>query len=271
MTGKGVAESGCRDREWPTGRRSPSGKEASAVGRQEGGVIIKKSAWFRRVLYGLFSICLFLPMVTGCHYREDSAVSASEGKVVFDRIAVVPFQQMLPDESMSGTVHCPLCGITVTASAAEGNPERVLETLFLEQLDKNKPKFSLIAGERVAGVFRRVSADSLKTPLRQVLRDVGNELGAEGVVAGYLYRFRERKGVAYTVEQPASVAFEIHLLRVSDGALIWRGTFDKTQSSLMEDLFQFSSFYRGKGRWVTAEELTEEGLEQVLKTFPGMP
>jgi hypothetical protein len=39
----------------------------------------------------------------------------------------------------------------------------------------------------------------------------------------------------------------------------------------MEDLFQFSSFYRGKGRWVTAEELTEEGLEQVLKTFPGMP
>jgi hypothetical protein len=270
MTGKGVAESGCRGREWPTERTSPPGKEASAVWRQERGVIIKKSGCFRTVLYGLFFICLFLPMVMGCHYREDSAVSAPEGRVVFDRIAVVPFQQMVPDESMSGTVRCPLCGITVTASAAEGNPERVLETLFLEQLDKNKPKFSLIAGERVAGIFRRVSSDSLKTPLRQVLRDVGNELGAEGVVAGYLYRFRERKGVAYTVEQPASVAFEIHLLRVSDGALIWRGTFDKTQSSLMEDLFQFSSFYRGKGRWVTAEELTEEGLEQILKTFPGM-
>ena len=122
-----------------------------------------------------------------------------------------------------------------------------METLFLEQLDKKKPKFSLIAGERVAGVFRRVSANSLTTPLRQVLRDVGSELGAEGVVVGYVYRFRERKGVSYTVEQPASVTFEIHLLRVSDGALVWRGTFDKTQSSLMEDLFQLSSFSGERG------------------------
>ena len=207
----------------------------------------------------------------GCHYREDSGFSIPEGKVVFDRIAVVPFQQIAPDDPMSGTAHCPICGITVNTSTVQGDPERVLETLFLEQLEKSNPKFSLIAGERVAGVFRRVSSNSLMTPLRQVLRDVGSELGAEGIVAGYLYRFRERKGVAYTVEQPASVAFEIHLLRVSDGALVWRGIFDKTQSSLMEDLFQFSSFYREKGRWVTAEELTEEGLEQVLKTFPGMP
>jgi hypothetical protein len=184
---------------------------------------------------------------------------------------VAPFQQIAPDDPGSGTAHCPICGITVNTSTVQGDPERVLETLFLEQLEKSNPKFSLVAGERVAGIFRRVSSNSLMTSLRQVLRDVGSELGAEGIVAGYLYRFRERKGVAYSVEQPASVAFEIHLLRVSDGALVWRGIFDKTQSSLMEDLFQFSSFYREKGRWVTAKELTQEGLEQVLKTFPGIP
>ncbi len=68
----------------------------------------------------------------GCHYREDSGVPAPEGKLVFDRIAVIPFQQIVPEESMSGTVRCPLCGITFNASAAQGNPETVLETLFLE-------------------------------------------------------------------------------------------------------------------------------------------
>jgi hypothetical protein len=161
--------------------------------------------------------------------------------------------------------------MTINAVGAPGNPEKILEALFLEELNKNKPKFDLLAGERVAGVFRGVSANSLKAPLRQVLRDVGSELGAEGVVAGYVYRFKERKGVAYAVEHPASVTFEIHLLRVSDGALVWRGTFDKTQSSLMEDLLQISSFYRGKGRWLTATELMGEGLEQILKTFPGLP
>jgi hypothetical protein len=100
---------------------------------------------------------------------------------------------------------------------------------------------------------------------------VGSELGAEGIVTGHVYRFRERKGEPYAAEQPASVAFEIHLLRVEDGVLVWRGSFDRTQSALMENLLQAPSFYREKGRWVTAEELAEEGLELMLKTFPGLP
>jgi hypothetical protein len=210
-------------------------------------------------------------MVAGCHYREETDLTAPERKIVFDRIAVVPFQQIAPEDEEGGAVRCPLCGITINAVRAPGNPEKIMETLFLEEMNKNKPQFHLLDGERVAAVFRRVSANSLTSPSRQVLRDVGSELGADGVVVGYVYRFRERKGVAYSVEQPASVTFEIHLLRVSDGALIWRGTYDKTQSSLMEDLFQISSFFRGKGRWVTAKELMGEGIEQALKTFPGLP
>ncbi|MBU2054566.1 MAG: hypothetical protein KJ936_07705 [Proteobacteria bacterium] len=233
--------------------------------------IIKKSPGFLRCLCGIAFICLLL-VVAGCHYREEAVIAVPEGKVVFDRIAVIPFRQIVPEDARSGAVSCPLCGLMVDAVPSPGSPETLLESLFLKQLDKkSKHQFGLIAGERVAGVFRRISATSLKAPLRQVIREVGSELGAEGVVSGYVYRFRERKGVSYAVEQPASVAFEIHLLRVSDGALVWKGYFDRTQSSLMEDLLQVSSFYRGRGRWVTAEELAEEGLEQIMKTFPGLP
>jgi len=239
--------------------------------RQGRFMIIEKSSRLCRGFTALFSLCLILPMITGCHYREDSGVPLPEGKTVFDRIAVAPFQQVAPEESLGGAVQCPLCGVTFSATASPGNPEKVLEKLFLAELEKERPRVTVIAGERVAGVYRRVSSDSLTVSPREVLRSAGSELGAEGIVAGYVYRYRERKGVSYTVEQPASVAFEIHLLRVSDGALVWRGSFDKTQSSLMEDLFQFSSFFRGKGKWVTAEELTGEGVEQVFKTFPGLP
>ncbi len=121
------------------------------------------------------------------------------------------------------------------------------------------------------GIFRRVSASSLKAPLKKVLREVGSELDVPAVVVGHLYRFRERKGVAYTVEQPASVAFDLHMVRVSDGVIVWRGQFDKTQGSLMENLLQIAAFVREKGRWVTAEELAEEGMEEVLQTFPILP
>ena len=39
----------------------------------------------------------------------------------------------------------------------------------------------------------------------------------------------------------------------------------------MEDLLQIGSFYREKARWVTAEELADEGLEKILESFPGLP
>ena len=248
----------------------PGGEEPAAI-RIRGLIVIKKLSCFRRAFRALIPLCLLLPMVMACHNRGDSGLPVPEGKIVFDSVAVVPFQQVAPEETVSGAARCPLCGTIVNATGSRGNPETVVENVFLDQLDKKRPKFSVMAGERVAGVFRRVSADSLTAPLRQVLRDVGRELGAEGVVAGYVYRFRERKGVSYAVEQPAAVAFEIHLLRATDGALVWRGTFDREQSSLMEDLFQFASFFRGKGKWLTAEELTAEGMGQILNTFPGLP
>jgi hypothetical protein len=239
--------------------------------KTRGFVIIGMSSSLCRRIVGAFLCSLLLSLVVGCHYRQEAGVSnVPEGKTVFERIAVVPFQQILAEDAAADVVHCPLCGTIVHATRSQGNPEQVMERLFLAQLDRKKPKAAFISGEKVAGVLRQVSTNSLMTPLRQVLSDVGRNLDAEGILVGYVYRFRERKGISYTVEQPASVTFELHLLRVSDGALVWRGYFDKTQSSLMEDLLQLGAFFREKGKWVTAEELMDEGIEEVLKTFPGL-
>jgi hypothetical protein len=237
----------------------------------EGVTIIGKSSFPVRAFYALLAVCILLFLVSGCHYRGSAEIPAPEGGMVFQRIAVVPFRQVSPEERLGGAVRCPLCGAMFEAGPTAGSPETAVEALFLKQMQQGAPKVGIIAGDRAAGVFRRVSSVSLREPLRKVLREVGSELGAEGVVSGTVYRFRERKGGAYAVDQPASVAFEIHLLRVSDGALVWRGTFDRTQTSLMEDLLQAASFYRGGGRWLTAEELAAEGMEQVLKSFPASP
>jgi hypothetical protein len=233
-------------------------------------VVIKKSFLLRKDLFGLLSLCVLLSFAISCHNRNDSGILVPEGKIVFDRIAVVPFQQIAPESSASGVVRCPLCGLIFSASTSTGTPEKISERLFLERVQERRPRFAIIEGDRVAGAYRRISSDSVTISLRKALRDVGNELGAEAIVVGYVYRFRERKGNSYTVEQPASVAFDIHLLRVSDGELVWRGAFDRTQTSLMEDLMQITSFFREKGRWVTAEELAEEGIQEILKTFPGL-
>jgi len=76
-------------------------------------------------------------------------------------------------------------------------------------------------------------------------------------------------GYDYSVERPAAVAFEIHLIAVGDGRILWRGIFDKTQKSLMEDVFQASSFFKGGAKWLTARQLTKLGVDDIFKTFPG--
>ena len=217
----------------------------------------------------LISLVLSLSLVAACSYRGGASVTLHrEGQTAFRKIAVLPFQSFVPEQGSPANVACPICGTVFRTERlpADAHPERIVEQIFLKNLEQKK--IELLAGERVAGIYQRVNVDSLKKAPLSVIKEVGDALGADGVIAGYVFRFRERKGVAYSVERPASVGFEIHLIRSSDAVIVWKGSYDRTQSTLMEDLLQISSFYREGGRWVTAEELTEEGVEEIIKSFP---
>jgi hypothetical protein len=221
---------------------------------------------FAQFLLLLFILCV----VCGC--QRASGVSTTlkdDGKVVFKRIAVVPFQAIRQEDADIKTVRCPVCGVVFrTENYAKGS-ETVVEGIFLDRL-KDEKAFVLIPPDRVGGIYEGVTGALFKANLLDVLKRVGTELEADGIILGYVYRFRERKGFSLSVEKPASVAFEIHLIRVGDGAIVWRGIFDKTQTSLMENLLQIASFYKEGGKWVTAKELAAEGMDEVLKDFPGV-
>jgi len=211
------------------------------------------------------SLSFILP---GCTQNHISSLTSPEDEVVaLRRIAVFPIQRVDSDEAVDHVLHCPICGTILTAGSIEPEAEKIVEEVFLQKMDK-AGKFEIVPPERVYGVYQRISADSLKTPLKELLIKSGRELGADAVLYGYVFRFRERKGFAYGTDKAASVAFAMHLINVRDGSLLWKGIFDKTQTTLMEDIFQILSFYKERGRWVTARELTEEGVSEILKTFP---
>ena len=217
----------------------------------------------------LISLVLSLSLMAACSYRGGASVTLHrEGQTAFRKVAVLPFQSFVPEQGSPANVACPICGTVFRTEQlpADVHPEKIVEQIFLKKLEQKK--IELLAGERVAGIYQRVHVDSLKKAPMSVIKEVGDALGADGVIAGYVFRFRERKGVAYSVERPASVGFEIHLIRSSDAVIVWKGSYDRTQSTLMEDLLQIASFYREGGRWVTAEELTEEGVEEIIKSFP---
>jgi len=217
----------------------------------------------------LFSFFIGLLLtIQGCTQNSISVETFPEKKsVALRRIAVFPIQRVDPDEVVDNALRCPICGRIVNVGSVAPQAEKVVEDVFIRSIDKTE-KYEIVPPERVHGVFQRISANSLKAPLKELLMKSGQELGADAVMYGYVYRFRERRGFAYGTDQAASVAFAMHLINARDGSLIWRGIFDKTQLSLMENIFQAFAFYKGKGRWLTAEELTEEGVLEILKTFP---
>ena len=214
--------------------------------------------------------CVFLLFLSGCAFKADVETSSFPKDEIFLRkIAVVPFQKIIPEDVSVKTVRCPLCGTIFRTCKCSEDAETVVEKIFLRKL-KDYRRFVLIPTNRVKGVYNRISATSLKATPLEILREVGRELEADGVVVGYVYRYRERKGCPYSVEEPASVAFGIHLVRVSDGVLVWKGIFNRTQSSLFENILQVSSFFKQGGKWITAEELSEVGVDEILKIFPGL-
>jgi hypothetical protein len=213
----------------------------------------------------------FLALIAaGCSHGSGSGtVPLQIEKFVFHRVAVAPFQQSTPEMVDINAVDCSSCGVFSQPGRFPDHPERMIERNFIEKLNGSY-QIEIIPSDRVSGIYERyANILGRETPVA-VLKKVGADLGADGIAYGYVYYYRERKGLPYAVEKPASVAFEIHLFRVSDGALLWKGRFDKTQSSLMEDVLQASAFFRGGGRWLTARELAEEGIEDVVKTFPAV-
>ncbi len=210
-------------------------------------------------------------MLAGCASKNAGGASAIQRKAVsgFKKIAVAPFQAVTSDDPDAGFVQCPVCKTTFRTSVFTGTPEKKIEELFLKGMASSK-HYSLVPSEYVQRVYKRVSNVSSGESQLEILTEVGKEVGADGIIAGYLFYYTERKGFDYSVEKPASVAFCIHLISVEDGVPVWKGVFDKTQKSLMENIFDIIPFIKGGGKWVTVETLSQEGIEKILQDLPDM-
>ncbi len=211
-----------------------------------------------------FAIITFLVLSFTVHAAEKKDQEAKSSLV----IGVISFQALIPDEGLGSAVICPLCTTGYTTGRILKGSEKIVENIFSDKLREFK-EAKIIPQDRVQGVYKRISSESFKKPLLDVLKKVGHEVGADVLALGYIYRYTERVGYDYSVEHPASVAFEIYMVNPVDGSIIWRGVFDKTQKSLMEDIFQASSFFKGRGKWLTADELSKQGMDEIFKTFPG--
>ncbi len=193
--------------------------------------------------------------------------SVKVGAETKSTLAILPFLIERIDDPSRGAV-CPVCqGVYKRGNILYGS-QRLL-TQLLQQKMEALETFKILPLEKMEDVFSKADKGQFELrPLRSAI-ELGKELNVDFIIIGYLFRFEERVGSRIGVDKPASVGFDVHLLRVRDGKRVWDGKFDETQQALSENLLRIGSFVRRGGTWLKAEELSSVGMDEMLKRLPG--
>ena len=137
-----------------------------------------------------------------------------------------------------------------------------------------------VAGDHCSLGRRHSRANALRTAMRKILLVKTSSLGdvvhnlpvvsdirrvyADAVIVGRVSRFRERVGDEWGAKSPAAVSFVLDLIDVQRGDVIWSARFDETQKSLSENIFAIGEFSQRGGRWLSAEQLMQEGVKKAI-------
>jgi hypothetical protein len=216
----------------------------------------------------LIGSILFLLLLSGssCQLYQ---VSQDDKAAVppLNTIVVVGFRPGLAASQAPGLMRSPISGAVF---AAEPVPEEIAERLsgsLFEKMTKDT-RLTWVSPREAGAAFSQLASSNPLLTDREIYVRVGKTLSAEAVLGGHVYRWREREGTDYSVNRPASVALDLYLISTGDGMIWWKARFDKTQVSLSENLFDLKTFIKAKGRWMTAEELSEIGLSDLVDSFP---
>lgn len=97
------------------------------------------------------------------------------------------------------------------------------------------------------------------------IQEVGRKYGADTVLYTTVSRFKQREGDGMAADAPSSCSFEMRMIRVDTGAVIWSTSFSETQEALLDNIFSIGKAASRGFRWVSVEELMEQGLDDRLK------
>ena len=181
------------------------------------------------------------------------------------RVAVLPYQMAIGGEE--GNARSPLTGASFRPGPMIDGAGMALDS----SLDTWLPKvaeFQTISVGQAGAVFDRMRRENISLNLMQAVLATGQKLNADAVLVGFVYRFAQLVGSPYAADRPASAAFDLNLIRVSDGAVMWKNSFDETQQAFSDNILAASQYMDRGLRWFTVQEWGDIGMGQLLERLP---
>ncbi len=219
---------------------------------------------------------LLLPLLVLSCARSSTKAEFSPLPGHIRRVAVMELVPALNSNEAPRPFRSPFTGAVFMAEPVSRDVTQKMTSLLYRGLVEKKGAGDIIfippgqtRGVRAAILSRLRSAKEgrVSQVSTDVAREVGRALGAQAVLGGIVYRWRERVGGPYGAERGASVGYELFLIDVDTGRLLWKWRFDKTQLPLTENLFDAETFLGAGGKWMTALELASLGLEKFFNQF----
>lgn len=211
---------------------------------------IRKGYIVKKLTLPLFFSLAVLLVVTGCSGVAPKGGVNRERKMEPIQCIVVMPVQTLADDDLSAE----------ESGALEKGA--VYSTGVMTTLLANNPKVRLLTENDSPSFSAGVRRGRLG-----VLSAIGENMGCDAVLLTSLKRFHQRQGTGMAVEEPASAAFEMSLIQVPSGSVLWTGDYRETQESFLANIFSSKMGSRGF-RWVTVEELVRQGMTERLTGCP---
>ena len=205
----------------------------------------------------------------GCHSQKTPASYEMHTAMPINKVVVDGFHAAMTQGMQPDVVRDPLSGTAFMAEPVPQNVANRMTDILYNRVAAEKG-YGLVSPDQAKLVLSSIIRSDKNVAISpiEILQEVGNTFKADAVLTGYIYRWREREGTDYAVNRPASVAFDLHLISPAEGTMLWKAKFDKTQRSLLENVFDVSTFMESKGRWMTVEKLAMLGLQKMLAEMP---
>ncbi len=132
---------------------------------------------------------------------------------------------------------------------------------FCLKIKNYRKDYKPVSIEQVENVFE---LPVNKVPLNQIIK----RFNIDYIIQGYIIKFIEREGNSFSVRVPAEVYFVITIIDPKSHQVVWKESYHEKQESLSSNLLYFYKFFKRKGKWLTALELTESAFNKLVKDLP---
>jgi hypothetical protein len=139
----------------------------------------------------------------------------------------------------------------------------VFATEVISRELRGNPKVRILSASQVAALAPDISGGIAGT-----IAELGQKLDCDGVLQTTVRRFQQREGTEYAVDSPAAVDLSLVLRHSGDGNILWSAEIREQQQSLLSNIFSFGKARKRGFKWVTVEQLMEQGIKERLDDCP---